>query len=404
MFAEPPFFLVLSLIEPWVNVSDTVDAIVREFKDRFGGEPRVFSAPGRVNLIGEHTDYNEGFVLPFAIQMRTFAACLAREDRRVCVYTRTLDKSAEFSLDDSPKGQANEWSLYIRGMAAALEDKGRQLRGANVVIDSEIPFGAGLSSSAALEVCSGLAFSVISECGHGLREIAYAGQEVEHQYIGVRSGLMDQLTSALGRRDNALLIDCRSNSVDYIPLELKGLSLVICDTKVKHDLAASAYNDRRNECEQGLELLSEHLGEIQSLRDVSADDLENYKSVLPDPVRKRCRHVVTENARVLAAVDAIKHADFAEVGRLMYLSHHSLRDDYEVSSPELDLLVDTASRLDCVLGARMTGGGFGGCTINLIEGGLYFDFEHEIRASYVRAFGSEPVVFQVRPSDGARQE
>ena len=381
-----------------------IGELITDFRERFGGDPEVFSAPGRVNLIGEHTDYNEGFVLPFAIQHRTYAACSPREDRTVSIYTRTLDKSADFSLDDAPREKEKEWSMYIRGMAAMLEKRGLKLRGADIVIDSDIPFGAGLSSSAALEVGAGLALWSLSGAEPDLREIAYAGQEVENEVIGVRSGLMDQLTSAFGRRDNALLIDCRTNSVEYIPLEIGDLMLAICDTKVKHELAASAYNRRREECEQGVDLLAGHLGEIRSLRDVSVADFEAHEDALPDPVRRRCRHVVTENERVLAAVEAIRTRNFSEAGRLMYLSHESLRDDYEVSSPELDILVDAALRLPGVLGARMTGGGFGGCTINLIETSYYPEFRKMIASIFKKRVGHLPAISGVEPSDGARQE
>jgi len=380
--------------------------LVNEFRKRFGGEPNVFSAPGRVNLIGEHTDYNEGFVLPFAIDKRTYAACAPRADRQVSVYTKTLNKTAEFSLDADSRETSSkkEWSLYIRGIAATLESRGHKLRGADLIIDSEIPFGAGLSSSAALEVCAGFALWNTATGDADLREIAFAGQQVEHEFMGVRSGLMDQLTSSLGRRDHALLIDCRSNDIEYIPLALAGHTLVICDTQVKHELASTAYNERREECERGVELLSAELTGIKALRDVNISDFEAHEYSLPDPIRKRCRHVVTENARVLAAAGALKRNDLDEVGRLMYLSHDSLRDDYEVSCPELDLLVDTASRMTRVLGARMTGGGFGGCTINLIEDKFYTEFKAEIILSYKKAFGRAPIISAVTPSDGARQE
>lgn len=382
----------------------SVEGIIRTFRERFADEPQVFSAPGRVNLIGEHTDYNEGFVLPFAIQQRTFAACVPRSDRWINVYTKTLDKEAKFSLDEPPHLPKKEWSRYIRGIAASLGRHGVELKGANLVVDSEIPFGAGLSSSAALEVCTGLALWTLSENCPDLREIAFAGQNAEHEFIGVRSGLMDQLTSALGRRENVLLIDCRTNSIEYIPLRLDGLLLAICDTRVKHELAASAYNQRRDECEKGVDLLARYLGEIRSLRDVSIRDLEDHESVLPDPLRRRCRHIVTENQRVLETAAAIKRNDMAAVGRLMYQSHDSLRDDFEVSSPELDNLVDTASRLTGVLGARMTGGGFGGCTINLIESDLYPEFQRSMKKRFFKVFGREPDISTVLPSDGARQE
>jgi galactokinase len=381
-----------------------IESVVNEFRKRFGGEPLVFSAPGRVNLIGEHTDYNEGFVLPFAIDKRTYAAVAARDDRNVRVFTRTLDKSADFSLDDPPQSQEKEWDRYIRGMAAVLEEQGVELNGVDMVIDSDIPFGAGLSSSAALEICAGLALCTISGGDADLRDMALAGQKVEHDFIGVRSGLMDQLTSALGRKDHALLIDCRTNSVEYVPLEFDDLVLAICDTQVKHELASSAYNTRREECERGVDLLAGHLGEIRSLRDVSVSDFEEHEDSLPDPIKRRCRHVVTENERVLAAVEAIKSRNVSEAGRLMYLSHESLRDDYEVSSPELDILVDTALRLPGVLGARMTGGGFGGCTINLVEKAYYAEFRKMMASSYEKRVGKLPAISLVQPSDGARQE
>lgn len=380
-----------------------INGLINEFRDRYGTRPQVFSAPGRVNLIGEHTDYNEGFVLPFAIDRRTYAAVAPRDDRQVRVYTRTLDKSAEFSLDDAPP-QEKEWSVYIHGMAAMLERGGVRLKGADMVIDSDIPFGAGLSSSAALEVCAGLALWSVSGGEPDLREIAYSGQRVENELIGVRSGLMDQLTSALGRQENLLLIDCRTNSVEYVPLAADDLSFAICDTQVKHELASSAYNDRRNECERGVDLLAQHLGEIRSLRDVSVEDFEAHEEALPEPIRRRCRHVVTENARVTDAVEAIRQQNFSEAGRLMYLSHESLRDDYEVSCPELDILVDTALRLPGVIGARMTGGGFGGCTINLIERSYYPEFRKVITSSYEKRVGKLPAISVVRPSNGARAE
>jgi galactokinase len=385
-------------------MAELIDLILSEFKTRFGGEPAVFSAPGRVNLIGEHTDYNEGFVLPFAIQNRTYAACAPRKDRIVRIYTRTLDESAEFSLDETAQARKKEWSSYVRGIAAVLERGGVRLTGADMVIDSDIPFGAGLSSSAALEVCAGLALWTVSGGETDLYKIAKAGQKVEHEFIGVRSGLMDQLSSALARRDNVLLIDCRTNAVRYIPLEFDDLSFAICDTRVKHELASTAYNNRREECERGVDLLAGHVGEIRSLRDVSVEQFESHEESLPDPIRQRCRHVVTENARVLAFVDAIENRNFFEAGRLMYLSHESLRDDYEVSSPELDILVDTALRLPGVLGSRMTGGGFGGCTISLIEKAYYAEFRKMIGSSYEKRVGSLPEMSLVIPSDGARKD
>jgi galactokinase len=276
--------------------------------------------------------------------------------------------------------------------------------GADLLIDSDIPFGAGLSSSAALEVSLGLALASAAGVEIDRHELAFAGQRVEHEYAGVRSGIMDQFASALAIKDHALLIDCRSNDVEHVPLELGDTLLMICDTRVKHSLASSEYNKRREECEEGVQLLAERIRGVASLRDISTDDLEKYESELPDIIGKRCRHVVTENERTTAAVDALRRDDLSEVGRLMYLSHDSLRDDYEVSAQELDLLVDTASQTDGVYGSRMTGGGFGGCTISMIRGDIYEEFSGRLTDAYASKFGRDPEIAIVKPSDGAREE
>jgi galactokinase len=271
----------------------------------------------------------------------------------------------------------------------------------DLVIDTDIPFGAGLSSSAAFEIAVGLAVTNLS--GHEISsmDLALAGQEVEHRFAGVRSGIMDQLVSASARDGNLLLIDCRSLALEHVPFEFPGLELVVCDSRVKHELASSAYNDRRSECEKGVEMLRRHFPEIQALRDVTVDELSSVESDLPPVIAKRCRHVVSENARTLKAVDAVKSEDTDELGRLMYESHASLRDDYEVSAPELDLLVETASKIDGVVGSRMTGGGFGGCTITLVAKEQFRALRDEIEDKYESAFGRTPAVFAVRPSPGA---
>ena len=377
-----------------------VHSVIAEFKLRFGEEPLMFSAPGRVNLIGEHTDYNDGFVLPFAIDRRTYVACRPREDDKVRAYTITLDEEAEFNLSEL-ENKDKDWTVYIRGMFDVLRPRGVPVKGMDLVIDTDIPFGAGLSSSAALEIAAGLA--ITSLAGHQISplDLALAGQEVEHKFAGVRSGIMDQLVSASARDGNLLLIDCRSLDTEDVPFEFPQFELVVCDTRVKHELASSAYNDRRAECEKGVELLKKHLPDIKALRDVSVEQLEEFSFDLPNVVAQRCRHVVTENARTLEAAEAVGSRDHERLGRLMFESHASLRDDYEVSSPELDMLVESASGIEGVVGSRMTGGGFGGCTISLVAKEKFREFRDEIEDQYEETFGRPPAVFEVKPSPGA---
>ncbi|MFN2502091.1 MAG: galactokinase [Pyrinomonadaceae bacterium] len=380
---------------------------IQQFADNFrqiyGDEPKLFSAPGRVNLIGEHTDYNQGFVLPFAIQQRTYVACSRREDRQIDVTTATLDQRRTFVLDEQISNE-RDWTTYVSGMFVTLGRRGISTSGMNVLIDSDIPFGAGLSSSAALEIAVGTAVVSLSDVTIDPLDLALAAQEVEHVFVGVRSGLMDQLASALSRLDNVMLIDCRTNQCEHVPLELDDLVLVVCDSRVKHELAASEYNQRREECELGVRLLRDHLPDVESVRDVTAGELERYSSYLPQNVLKRCHHVIHENQRVLDSVDAIKARDFNKLGRLMVESHKSLRDDYEVSCRELDLLVDTASSVPGVKGSRMTGGGFGGCTITLSARESLNSFMKAVNAAYQEEFQKEPAIFTVYPDDGVKQE
>jgi galactokinase len=376
-----------------------VDGIAREFTRRFGKEPHIFSAPGRVNLIGEHTDYNDGFVLPLAIDRRTYVAYSRHESETLRIYSQTIREDVEVLIDEP--GQEDGWWTYIAGMAKILRSEGHRISGGDILIDSEIPFGAGLSSSAALEVAAGLALTMGDIDG---LDLARAGQRVENELIGVRSGIMDQFTSALARADNALLIDCRSLSFSLIPMKLDGVSVLVCDSRVKHELADSAYNERREQCEAGVKLIKQRYPQVVSLRDVEVDQLDPVSDILPDVIEKRCRHVVTENRRTLDAADALKAGDLGMVGELMYASHDSLRDDYEVSCEELDFLVDAARRSDGVFGSRMTGGGFGGCTVTLVETEKVNELTNQLAEKYEKRFGRECETFLVKPSQGAREE
>jgi galactokinase len=380
------------------------EAMLRgEFERRFGAPPRHFRAPGRVNLIGEHTDYNEGFVLPMALEMAAHVAAAPRADRLVVAHAVLFDETATFDLDAPGEKRRGSWLDYVEGVARTLEARGTRLGGASLLVSSDVPVGAGLSSSAALEVATGLALASVSNTSPGPIELALAGQAAEHEYVGTRVGIMDQLTSALGRAGHALLIDCRSLETTPIPLRFDSYEIVVCDSHVSHNLASSEYNLRREQCERGVELLGEWLPGIRNLRDVGVEDFAGLEERLPDPVRRRCRHVVTENARTLDAAGALARGDAAAAGRLMVRSHESLRDDYEVSCRELDILVGAALGVAGVAGARMTGGGFGGCTVNLVARDAVEPFLSAVASTYAREAGREPTCYVVRAGDGARE-
>ena len=375
----------------------------RKFADIYDGEPRVFRAPGRVNLIGEHTDYNDGFVLPMAIDREAAAAIVPREDRKFRVYTANFDESADFDLDIPYAGERGRWINFIEGMARILESKGKRLKGADIVIWSDIPSGAGLSSSAALEIVVGLAMLSVSGEEIDRTLLARSGQQTEHDYVGAKVGIMDQFASANASEGHALLLDCRSLAFENVPLDTSEVAIVICDTNVKHDLATSAYNTRREECGHAVELLKEKLPNITHLRDVSVEDFEKFESLLSEPVRSRARHVVTENERTLRAGEALKQNDLVEFGRLMWESHHSLRDDYEVSSPELDTLVEIAKNSEGVLGSRMTGGGFGGSTVSLVRRSDIDRFLETMNNNYKKVHGREITSVVSEPAAGANE-
>lgn len=377
------------------------EALRKAFTEYYACAPRLFRAPGRVNLIGEHTDYNEGFVLPMAIDRETIVAAAPRSDRRVRAFSLNLNESVEFDLDHPGAKKRGLWLDYLEGVAWALEGKGLSLKGADLMIASDVPAGAGLSSSAALEVSAGLALACLS--GQNVDEVTLAltGQRAEHEYVGTKCGIMDQLVAAMGKAGHALLIDCRSLSATPVPLDTTHARVVICDSVIKHELSSSEYNTRREECERGVEMLKNFLPEIQALRDVSVADFERYEERLPEPVRRRCRHVVTENERTLHAAEALRQGRLEEMGRLMALSHLSLRDDYEVSCAELNLLVEIAGNFHGCLGARMTGGGFGGSTVNLVRRDALPEFQDVISREYPRVTNISPKIYVSDAGEGA---
>ncbi|MDQ3584245.1 MAG: galactokinase [Acidobacteriota bacterium] len=373
------------------------------FVECYGREPRLFRAPGRVNLIGEHTDYNGGFVLPMAIDRETIVAAAARKDRHVCALSLNRNEVIEFDLDRPGAPHRGQWIDYVEGIAQALEKRHVRLTGADLMILSNVPAGAGLSSSAALEVSTGLALACVADREIDRIALALAGQQAEHAYVGTLCGIMDQFVSALARRGHALLIDCRTLEATHVPLDTSSVAVAICDTMVKHQLSNSEYNLRRAECERGVELLREVLPGIEQLRDVSVSEFARREARLPELLRRRCRHVVTENERTLAATCALRRGDLEEMGRLMKRSHESLRDDYEVSCRELDVMVEIANGCAGVLGARMTGGGFGGSTVNLVQRESLAEFKQTVTSEYEQATGIAPTIYVSEASAGAEE-
>jgi galactokinase len=379
-------------------------ALTKLFVAEYGKTPRLFSAPGRVNLIGDHTDYSDGFALPIAIGKRTLIAARERNDREIRVRSLNLAESGAIDLVRSEFVRRRTWMDYIEGMARALASRGVAVGGADLLIESDVPLGAGLSSSAALEMSVGLA--LVSLAGGGRispRDLALAAQSAEHVYVGTQSGIMDQLIAAYGRRDRALLLDCRSLGTTDVACALPGASILICDTKVKRELAGSAYNERRRDCETSVSALRSKMPHLRALRDLSLDELELHGGVLSEIQRRRCRHVLSENARTLDAARALSSDDLAAFGRLMLSSHASLQRDYEVSCDELDASVEVATSIRGVYGARMTGGGFGGCTVNLVANDAVEELSSTLDRKFEQRFQRHPDIFVVRPSDGMKE-
>ena len=372
----------------------------RRFAGRFGGSPSIFRAPGRVNLIGEHTDYNDGFVMPAALEFSTWVAAAPRTEPRLRLYSEQFRETAELQLDALDGLPRHHWSDYVRGVAALLRRSGHTLAGADLLIDGQVPLGAGLSSSAALEVSA--AWALASLAGAALTPPAMARlcQQAEHEFAGTRCGIMDQYIAVFGQAGHALLLDCRSLQHRLVPIP-PGVRLVICNSMVRHALASGEYNRRREECEAAVAAIRRDQPSVRALRDVTPDLLQAHHADLPETVYRRARHVVGENARVEAAAEALRVGDLPGFGALMFASHRSLRDDYQVSCRELDLLVDLAAPLPGVYGARMTGGGFGGCTVNLVAEEAAPAFAASIAAAYKEQTGQAPPVYVCSAAEGA---
>ncbi len=368
------------------------------FREKFNCEPpRLFRAPGRVNLIGEHTDYNDGFVLPAAIDPQVVVAARARDDAQINVYALDFEQWDHFDLHSIARRPKKAWSNYIRGVAWSLQQDGHALVGMDAVLAGDVPIGAGLSSSAAIEVAIGYTLLRLGQVEVDRVALALAAQRAENDFVGMRCGIMDQFISCLGQVNHALLIDCRDLSHQPVPLS-PDAAIVIADSGVRRGLLGSEYNTRRVECETA----ARHFG-VPALRDVDKAAFSARAHELPPVVRRRARHVITENERTLTAAEALDAGDLVTFGQLMNASHASLRDDFEVSCRELDLLVEIARGVDGVYGARLTGAGFGGCIVALAQHDTAEKVVAAIHELYSPAVGREARVYICRPSDGASE-
>lgn len=360
-------------------------------------------APGRVNLIGEHTDYNDGWVLPVAINLGIDVEGTTAPGRKVTISSRMMDDIGTFSLDEPIPSVEHPWLNYVIGLADGVLRAGHALPGMEMRVWGDLPVGAGMSSSAAFQ----MALLGIFERAGGFSlepmDAVRIAQQAEHAVAGVRSGVMDGAICRLARHGHALLLDCRSLTYRYVPINLDA-QLVVCNTGVRRELATSAYNERRRECEEALEAIRRSLPEVTSLRDVSPEAWGQLEETVPEPARRRARYVIAETERVLEAAEALEEGEVEALVHLFAASQAGLRDDYEVSSPELDALVDIAGEVDPRIASRMTGAGFGGCTVHLVPPSLVSAFERRVMEEYPRRTGREAVVYRAQPADGARSE
>ena len=381
----------------------TIDDVRSRFIEHFDGSTgSVYAAPGRINLIGEHTDYNDGFVFPGAVQQGIIAELKQNGTRTVRAYSIDLKDYTEFCLDDE-KGPNATWARYIFGVCREMMALGVPVQGFNTAFAGDVPLGAGMSSSAALE--SAFAFALNDIWGGNKiekMELARVGQRTEHKYVGCNCGIMDQFASVHGKAGSLMRLDCRSGEFSYFPWNPKGYKLVLINSCVKHELVGSPYNDRRKSCENVAAVINKHFPEVKSLRDASYEQLDAVRAEVSEEDAKRAHYVIGERERVLGVCNALEAGDYETVGKLMYETHHGLSEEYEVSCEELDYLNDLAKEAG-VTGSRIMGGGFGGCTINLVSEELYDNFIKTVYQNYPQKYGKKPIVIDVVIGDGARK-
>ena len=390
-----------TLCFPKLDLLAKMDSIQAIFKEKFSSTPLLVRAPGRINLIGEHTDYNEGFVLPAAID-KGISFALAKNDTDSCrLYACDLKQSFSIKLDEI-QPQKISWVNYLLGVVDQLQKGDYMIGGFDCVFGGDVPLGAGLSSSAALESGLALGLSHLFELDIPALERVKIAQRAEHTYPGVQCGIMDMFASTMGKADHVIRLDCRSLEYEWFPFQMDEYQILLCNTLVSHSLADSAYNTRRKECLEGVRIASQHFPNINSLRDLNANQLQSLKGQMPPIIYQRCNYIIEENMRVLAVCEALEKGDIVTAGQYLYQSHHGLQHDYEVSCAELDFLVDQTRADERVLGARMMGGGFGGCTINLVKRKDAHAVGEHLSEAYKEVFGKKPEIYFTRITDGVR--
>lgn len=378
------------------NIIETVD---KKFNQLFNQKPLLVRSPGRVNIIGEHTDYNEGFVLPAAIDKAIYIAIGKRDDDTISLYTNEFAEEHQSSLNNLEPSEQH-WANYVLGVADQLQSRGYKIGGFNLVFDGDIPIGAGMSSSAAVECATAFGLNEIFNLNIATIELVEISQKAEHSFAGVLCGIMDQFASMFGKKDNLIKLDCRSLAYEYVPLKLDGIKIVLLNTNVKHSLASSEYNTRRLQCTEGVAMIKDFYPDVNSLRDVTMPMLDQYVKPKDDIIYKRCKYVLEENKRLLQAAEDLKKGQIESLGKRMFLSHEGLKNEYEVSCAELDFLVDFVSNEDAVLGARMMGGGFGGCTINLVKEEAIDDLVERVGKVYAEKMNKELTAYVSQIGEG----
>jgi galactokinase len=381
-------------------MNQLIEKVLEKFAAHFDGEYILVRSPGRVNLIGGHTDYNDGFTLPLAIDKSIVLAMAANSTGQLQCYSVDKEEYYGTDLHDDLQKSGKGWPDFLLGVADRLKKHGYPLEGFNCVFSGDVPIGAGLSSSAALEC--GVLFGLDRLFGYDITtaEMAKIAQEAENEFVGVQCGIMDQFISLNGKENRAMKLDCRSLEYEYYPFYNNGARIILCDTQIRRELASSEYNVRRKQCEEGVKTLQRHDSSIKSLRDVSMSMLEQHQESMDPVIYKRCKYILEENKRVLASCNDLQNGDLKSVGQHLYASHAGLRDEFEVSCPELDVLVEAAKQIDGVFGARMMGGGFGGCTINLVDVSRVQEFGDEIQKAYAKQVGQEITIYETKVSAG----
>lgn len=383
-------------------MSERITGLKGKFEELFGTKPTAtVRGPGRVDLMGGHTDYNDGFVLPVAVNVDVIACGKLRDDNKVAVYSANFEKCSEFSLDAIEYDKANTWSNYVRGVIHFLQESGKKLQGANIVLHGNVPIGSGLSSSAAIEMATGFLFQSLVGFDMSGEDMALTGQKAENKFVGVNTGIMDQFVSRLGKKDHALFLDCRTLEYEQLPLDTSAMKLVVCDTMKRRGLVGSEYDNRRSQCEEAARLFAQWKPNVTALRDVTMADFEEHKDKLPEVVRMRAEHVISEDERVLESREVLNSGDFVRFGELMNKSHDSARDLYEVSCNELEAMVEASRNAPGALCARMAGAGFGGCTVSLVENELVDAFIETVKVDYQKKTGLTPALYVCTAEDGA---